>query len=200
MPNDRRHLIHVRTSMLEYVHTLKSDIPVSASVETVGSVPSSEQLEHIQNPSRYIQLDSGNHWYYELTGKRPSDLAYGEIAIAFRNGSERIYIRNSSNAVTEFRPWVDNKSVAYMFQAENDTLTTSDGTCTWEIPYADLKASGVNPDLASVTVREVATGKQTVPDAVFDDGAQAVRITLYSKNDISAGAYRALITGLNYGE
>ena len=73
-------------------------------------------------------------------------------------------------------------------------------TCTWEIPYASLKANGVSPGCASVALRETATGKQTVPDVVFDNNSQVVRIAIYSEADIAAGAYRAIITGLNYGE
>lgn len=198
MPNNRRHLIHVRTSQLQYVQINKADIPVSASVQSVDSVPEPGQIGN--NPSRYIQLSGGNHWYYELTGKRPSDLIYGEIAVAFPDGYERIYIKNSGGSVVEFRPWSAERTAAYMFQVENGTLTASGGTCTWEIPYADMKASGVSPSCASVAVRETSTGKQTVPDVVFDDGDQVARITLYSRSDIPTGSYRAIITGLNYGE
>lgn len=200
MPNNRRHLQHIRTSMLEYVQVNKADIPVSASVQQVDSVPTPSQLEGIQNPSRYVQLSGGNHWYYELTGKRPSDLAYGELAVAFRDGSERLYIKNSGGTTVEFRPWSFDRTAAYICRFDNPSLAPSGNTCTWEIPYASLKANGVSPGCASVALRETATGKQTVPDVVFDNNSQVVRIAIYSEADIAAGAYRAIITGLNYGE
>ena len=204
MPEDRRHLQHIRTIGLQYVPVDKGDIPVYASVSPSQSVPSPQEIaDDIADTgavASYIMVSSGGQTlYYELTGKQPTDLSFGEICVAYPPGNERIYIKNAVGDIVEFRPYSVDRTSAYMFQKDNGTLVSVGSVCTWEIGYDELKGCGVNPNFASVTMREVGTGKQTVPDVVFDDSAGKVKIDIYSETNIPSGSYRVVITGLNYG-
>lgn len=186
--------------MLQYVHVLKSDIPISATIQQVSSLPSPAQIGEMSHPSKYIKVTS-NNWYYELCGKKPENiLAYGELAIAYAPGYERLYILNGSNEIVEFRPYSIDKTAAHTVSFENDELTPTDGTCVWSIPFSDITGGGINPDYATIALREVQTGEQVVPDVVFDNISSALKITIYSRENIPSGRYRVIITGINYTE
>ena len=202
MADERRHLQHIRTTHLQYVQISNGDIPVYASVRTMLDVPSQHDIENMESPPMYIKVSSnGNYKYYELNGKQPSDLRFGEIGISYKDGHERIYIKNASGKIVEFRPYSVDVNSAYMFQKDNEQLTPSvDDVCTWEIGYNELRNKGVSPNCASVALRHIESGKQTVPDVVFDNENNLLKIFIYSETDIAAGEYRVIITGLNYGE
>ena len=186
--------------MLQYVHVLKSDIPINSSIQQLGSVPTPTQIAGMANPSKYIQVTT-NSWYYELCGKKPENiLAYGELAIAYAPGYERLYIVNGDNDIVEFRPYTVDKTSAHTVSFENDTLASSGGACVWSIPFSEITSGGINPDYATIALRNLQTGEQVVPDVVFDSNATALKITIYSRDDIPTGRYRAIITGINYTE
>lgn len=200
MANNRRHLVHVRTNMLQYVKITKSDVPVGATVTQVSSVPTPDSLVGVANPSEYIQVTT-NNWYYRLTGKQPENiLKYGEIAVSYSSGHERLYIQNESGSIVEFRPYEADKSVMYAYTAVNEVLTVSGDECTWYIPYTDLTETGISPSLSTVVLRDLTTGAQVVPDVVFDNSSSVIKITIYSKTNIASGRYRVIVSGLRYSE
>lgn len=194
-----KHIQLLKTSNITYTHVLKGDIPDNATVTTVASVPNNPS---VSSPS-YIQLDSGNHWYYMLTGKQPhpSSLKYGEVAVSYADGYERLYIKNSVGEIVEFEPANRRRNVVSNATFINDTLylVDSEGTeCRWDIPYADITEAGIGVSGAVVFLRENATGKQTVPDVVFNGVRHMVEITIYSTSNISPNTYTAIVMGSNY--
>lgn len=190
-----RHVQHIRTTDLEYTPIDRSIVPVNAVVLSTDTLPNPDG----GNAERYVVIGSQ---YYELTGKKPysADIKEGEIAVSFADGNERLFIKNSNGTIVEFRPYRTDRYVAYMFQKDNEVMNPIGSVCTWEIGYDELKDKGVSPNCASVALREVFTGKQTVPDVVFDENDNKVKIDIYSETQIGTGEYRVVITGLNYGE
>ena len=191
-----RHLIHLKTSNVEYVHVLKSDIPDGSTIVSVGSVPSNPTTS---SPT-YIQLNSGNRWYYQLSGKSPSlsSIQYGEIAVSYADGHERLFIKNTNDEIIEFEPVNRRRNVVNNATFLNPDLTVSNNECKWRIPYADVTSSGITIMGAVCFLREVSTGKQLIPDVVFDDINSVVEITIYSTSNIRRETYTAIIIGSNY--
>lgn len=191
-----RHVQHLKTSNLQYVNISKYSIPDGATVTQESSVP--------QNPTssspEYIQLSGGNHWYYRLVGKEPLPLSlqYGEIAVSYAEGYERLYIKNSNDDIIEFEPANRNKNLVSNATFLNGALTPSHDICKWTIPYTELADAGISSEAAMVFVREISTGKQLVPDVVFNDSDSQVEIYIYSTSNISANQYTAVVIGSNY--
>ena len=191
-----RHVIQLKTSNVEYTHVLKSDIPDGSTIVSVSSVPTNPTTS---SPT-YIQLNSGNRWYYQLSGKTPSlsSIQYGEIAVSYANGHERLFIKNSNDEIIEFEPSVRRRNVVNNVTFMNPDLTESNSECKWKIPYADITSAGITIMGAVCFLREVDTGKQLIPDVVFDDTNSVVEITIYSTTNIRRNTYTAIIIGSNY--
>ena len=191
-----RHVQHLKTSNVFYVHILKSDIPDGSTVTSVNSVPSDPK----PNSPTYIQLSSGNRWYYKLSGKSPatSSIQYGEIAVSYADGFERLFIKNSNNEIIEFEPASKRMNVVSNATFTNEILTTLNSTCTWGIPYNDIISAGIGIYGAVVFLRENETGRQLIPDVVFNNKDGYVYITIYSTTNIPAGKYTAIVMGSNY--
>lgn len=192
-----RHVQHLKTSNVSYVHILKSDVPDGSSVSRVSSIPSSPTT----SSPLYIQLTTGNRWYYKLSGKNPatSSLQYGEIAVSYADGFERLFIKNSNNEIIEFEP-ARRVNVVSNATFTNDLLEVEENgeECIWKIDYNDITAAGIGTFGAVVFLRENETGRQLIPDVVFDDENGVVNITIYSTADIDAGRYTAIVMGSNY--
>ena len=191
-----RHVIHLKTSNVEYVHVLKSDIPDGSTIVSVSSVPSNPTT----NSPTYIQLNSGNRWYYQLSGKSPalSSIQYGEIAVSYADGHERLFIKNTNDEIIEFEPVNRRRNVVNNATFLNPDLTVNNNECKWKIPYADVTSAGITIMGAVCFLREVSTGKQLIPDVVFDDRNSVVEITIYSTSNIRRETYTAIIIGSNY--
>lgn len=193
-----RHMQHLKTSNVSYVHILKSDIPDGTTVTRVESVPSNPTT----SSPLYIQLTTGNRWYYKLSGKSPavSSLQYGEIAVSYADGFERLFIKNSNNEIIEFEPVNRRVNVVSNATFTNGFLELegSEPECIWKIPYSDITDAGIGIFGAVVFLRENESGKQLIPDVFFNDNENAVVITLYSEEDIDANKYTAIVMGSNY--
>lgn len=191
-----RHVQQLKTSNVSYVHILKSDIPDGSTVTQVSSLPTSPTT----SSPLYIRMSTGNRWYYRLSGKKPvtASIQHGEIAVSYADGFERLYIKNSSNEIVEFEPAGRRRNMVSNATFTNEALTVSNSACTWEIPYADITDAGIGIYGAVVFVRENETGRQLIPDVVFDATHSVVVITLYSTANIAAGKYTAIVVGSNY--
>jgi len=195
--NVYRHLKHLKSSGLVYERILKYDIPDGVSISEVNEIP--------RNPTSlspvYIQTTT-NHWYYKLVGEPPvaSSLGYGEIAVSYSDGYERLYIKNSNDEIIEFEPANKRRNLLSNATFINGALTKdlNDNVCIWEISYSELTDAGINPVAASVFVREISTGKQLIPDVVFNDTDSVVEIYIYSTANIAASQYKAIVVGSNY--
>lgn len=195
--NIYRHLKHLKSSGLVYERILKYDIPDGVSISDVNEVPSAPtSLSPV-----YIQVTT-NHWYYKLVGEPPvaSSLGYGEIAVSYSDGYERLYIKNSNDEIIEFEPANKRRNLLSNATFINGALTKqlNDDVCIWEISYSELTEAGINPVAASVFVREISTGKQLIPDVVFNDTDSVVEIYIYSTANIAASQYKAIVVGSNY--
>lgn len=191
-----RHVKHLKTSNVSYVHVLKADIPDGTVVSSVSSIPSDPTV----NSPLYIQLTTGNRWYYKLSGKTPaiSSIQYGEIAVSYADGFERLFIKNSNNEIIEFEPANKRPNVVSNATFTNEYLESVNSECVWKISYTDITDAGIGIFGAVVFLRENKTGRQLIPDIVFNDDESVVIITLYSKNNIDPDEYTAIVMGSNY--
>lgn len=190
-----RHVQHLKTSNVFYTHVLKRDIPDGAVVEYVSSVPSNPE---VASPL-FIQLKEGNRWYYRLSGKTPatSSIQYGEIAVSYAKGYERLFIKNSKDEIIEFEPRRD-VNIVKNATFTNGFIESVDSECVWEIPYDDIISAGIGIYGAVVFLRENETGRQLIPDVVFDNNENIIRITIYSKESMEPNKYTAIVIGSNY--
>lgn len=190
-----KHLSHLFSEKLVYEHIRKAEIPDGVTVTQVSSVDS--------NPSiispEYIQY-LGNNWYYKLVGSKPqiTSLVDGEIAISNVQGFERLYIKNNADEIVEFRP-AGRLNTVYNATFTNPELTPNDSVCTWKIPYADVISAGIGVTGAMVVLRD-STGRQLVPDVLFDSGYNSIVISIYSTSTIPANEYTAIVMGSNYND
>jgi len=201
MSGINKHVQHIRTSSIEYVKILKENIPSTANIVQLTSVPTystiiSNETNGIENPI-YIQVTT-NNWYYKLVSKKPSidNLLYGEIAIAYKKGFETFFIKNSNNEIIEFLP-VNRLPYAKNAFFLNPILTPVNGVCSWNIKYDDIISHNINIDSAIAHLREISTGKQIIPDVTFDNTEKKVKILISSKQTIDAGSYKCIIFGDN---
>lgn len=191
-----KHLLHLSSQKLVYEQISKYKIPDGVTVtpvSTVDSEPTASSPEYIKH--------SGNNWYYRLVGSKPdyTSLEPGEIAIQTTAGFERLYIKNTNQQIVEFRP-AGRLNTVYNATFTNELLTESNSVCRWEIPYANIMNAGIGIYGAMVFLRENSTGRQLVPDVVFDTQNSKVVISLYSTTDIAAGSYTAIVMGSNYND
>lgn len=191
-----RHVQQLKTSNVSYVHVLKSEIPDGTTITSVGSVPSNPTT----SSPEYIQLSSGNRWYYRLSGRQPAlqSIQYGEIAVSYADGFERLFIKNSNDEIIEFEPANRRRNIVSNATFLNDALTCSNQECVWYIPYSDITSLGISIAGAVVFLRENDTGKQLIPDVVFDGTNNRVVITIFSTTNIAANKYTAIVIGSNY--
>ena len=201
MSGINKHVQHIRTSSIEYVKILKENIPSTANIVQLTSVPTystiiSNETNGIENPI-YIQVTT-NNWYYKLVSKKPSidNLLYGEIAIAYKKGFETFFIKNSNNEIIEFLP-VNRLPLTKNLFLFNTKLTPVNGVCSWNINYDDIISNNIDIDSAVVHLREISTGKQIIPDVTFDNVGKKVQILISSKQNIEAGSYKCIIIGNN---
>lgn len=191
----QKHLSHLISNKLVYKNIRKAEIPDGVTVTQVSFVDSNPS---ILSPE-YIQ-DLGNNWYYKLVGSKPlvTSLVEGEIAISNTAGFERLYIKNTNDEIVEFRP-AGRLNTVYNATFTNPVLTPSNSVCTWEIPYADIILEGIGVTGAMVVLRD-STGRQLVPDVLFDSTNQKVVISIYSASQIPADEYTAIVMGSNYND
>lgn len=190
-----RHVKHLKTSNVYYKHVLKSEIPDGTVITYLYSIPSNPKV----NSPLYIHLLTGNRWYYKLSGKIPatSNIQYGEIAVSYAEGFERLFIKNSNNEIIEFEP-AKRVNVVSNATFTNELLEPVDSECVWKIPYKEIISAGIGIYGAVVFLRETETGKQIIPDVVFSSANESIIITLYSKKSIKENAYTAIVMGSNY--
>lgn len=192
----KRHVSHLLTENLVYEFIKKKNVPDGITPVGVSSVPA--------NPSsgsdEYIKRTTDNK-YFKLVGKKPhpSSIIEGEIAISTAKGFERLYIKNNENEIVEFKP-AGRLDEVYNATFTNEPMTPSNSTCVWEIPYSDIIEAGIGIYGAMVFLRENATGRQLVPDVVFDGQNESVLISIYSTTNIAAGKYTAIVMGSNYND
>lgn len=190
-----RHISHLVSNKLVYKNIRKTEIPDGVEVVQVSTLDSNPT---VLSPE-YIQT-LGNYWYYKLVGSKPlfTSLVEGEIAISNAAGYERLYIRNTADEIVEFRP-SGRLNTVYNATFTNPILTPSDSVCTWEIPYANIISEGIGITGAMVVLRD-STGRQLVPDVLFDSGNSNVVISIYSTSNIPANEYTAIVMGSNYND
>lgn len=190
-----KHLSHLVSHNLEYKFIYKVEIPDGVNISTVSSVPS----DPTSSSPEYIRV-TGNGWYYKLVSSKPlhTSLMEGEIAISNTAGFERLYIKNTNEEIVEFRP-AGRLNTVYNATFTNPVLTPSNSVCTWEIPYADVISAGIGVTGAMVVLRD-STGRQLVPDVLFDSTNQKVVISIYSASQIPANVYTAIVMGSNYND
>lgn len=190
-----KHLLHLHSANLKYIHVLKVEIPDGVTVTPVSAL----DLNPTPSSPEYVK-HSGNNNYYRLVGCSPSatSIAESEIAIQSTAGFERLYIKNTANQIVEFRP-AGRLNTVYNATFKNPALTQSNSTCVWEIPYSDIIDAGIGVSGAVVFLRDT-SGKQLIPDVVFDGPNQKVIITIYSTTNIGAGEYTAIVFGSNYND
>lgn len=189
-----KHLSHLVSNRLEYKHIYKVEIPDGVTVTQTSTIPS----EPTSSSPEYIQIANNN--YYKLTGSKPlhTSLVEGEIAISNTAGFERLYIKNTNSEIVEFRP-AGRLNTVYNATFTNPALTPSNSVCTWGIPYADVISAGIGVTGAMVVLRD-STGRQLVPDVLFDSTNQKVVISIYSASQIQADEYTAIVMGSNYND
>lgn len=190
-----RHLSHLVSEKLVYEHIYKTEIPDGVTVTQVSSVDSNPTT----SSPEYIQ-DLGNNWYYKLVGSKPhyTSLVNGEIAISNVKGFERLYIKNNEDEIVEFRP-AGRLNTVYNATFTNPELTPDNSVCTWKIPYEDVISAGIGVTGAMVVLRD-STGRQLVPDVLFDSGYNSIVISIYSTSTIPANEYTAIVMGSNYND
>ena len=202
MPSERRHLQHVKTEMKQHVSIPLAQIPVNESIRDVARVPTPQQIADQASPYQYVH-ENNSVRYYELTGKLPQDLEFGEIAVAYSSGYERLFIKNSSNEIVEFRPYkVDTSKIKMGGMSNDETIIRSeDGYCTITYPYDTIgKLTGVNPAQYSVcVVREIASGMQrNDAEIVFDNENRVLTIRIPSDDDFAGGGLAFIFIGSPY--
>ena len=193
----------LRTSSIEYVNINSSIIPVSASITTVDTIPTIDEINVMVNPPEYIYMPSEDK-YYQLKGKRPNpeNMEYGELAICFKKGYENLMFKNNNNDIIEFNPQTNNNNlnVGGTYTIYNPAIAYNDSyTYTWKIPYTSLMTNKIFIDTCTVSVREVATGKQILADITFNSTDETIDIVLTSTNSngLLENEYVALCTVLH---
>ena len=104
------------------------------TIELIESLPTVDEVNILDNPSRYIKISDGNetYKYYELLGKKPNEelLDYGEIAVSYGKDTEGIIFKNSNNELVEINPNIRGKVYEILStldsektgSSENDTI------------------------------------------------------------------------------
>ena len=77
----------------------------------------------------------------------------------------------------------------------NGQMTPQDSVCVWTIPYSDITAAGISSAGAVVFLRETSTGKQLIPDVVFNDSQNRIEIRIYSASTVAQSTYLAIVIG-----
>ena len=151
----------------------------------------------------YIKASTADDSYNSVLG--PSDLTFNAT-----NGTTVLYPNtNLSSDITLNLP-VSSGTLALTtdiyptaicyFKTSNSQLTTSLGSCTWEIPASTFSSqypTGKTADFttAIVSVREVSTGAEVYTEVNY--AANTLTIKINSDSNIAANTYVAVIhTGL----
>lgn len=147
-----RKIQHLRTSISQYVEIEKGMILDINNVPSYNSVPTSQDLLGITNPSKYIFIPSTNK-YYALQGKKPEAqiLDYGEIAISYGKDNESIYLKNSNNEIIEISADVTKQIVNILRGLSgSNTGTSDDGNI-------EITVKQTNGKITDITVTETIT-------------------------------------------
>lgn len=83
----------------------------------------------------------------------------------------------------------------YKIKTINPHLNSDGTTCIWKINYDILRSNNIEIDTAVVSLREITTGKQVIPDVTFREDEQVIEISFYSVEDIEENKYLAIIIG-----
>lgn len=195
--NIGRHLQHQRTDNVEYTEIPFEKIPSVAEIRTLDEVPEIGRGTDVRELPKYILVGGS---YYVLVGMRPDaeTLLDGEVAVSMKKGFESIFIRNSDGEIVEFRPVGSEADSVVKLVVENPELECVDGECVWHIAHVSLKSKGIDPENASVTVRERESGRIVVADVRFgvwdmSSGEECVGVYFDSNADIPEGSYSATI-------
>lgn len=150
MPSARRHLQHIKTEMKQYTRMYSPLIPTSVGYSVANVVPQPQDLVNVHNPSRFLRNISTNpNSYYELTGKQPTDLELGEIAVSYSKGCERLFIKNSDGEIVEFRPYQqpdEELAVIKSIEIPFEKVTVVNNICELVVTYDDITAIGIWPN------------------------------------------------------
>lgn len=137
-----KHLQHLRSRLCEYKQIRKDEIPSGVTIESKSSIPTSAEIlelfkQNIQ-PAEYIQVTT-NNWYYQLEGKAPSPeiVLYGELAVSYQKGYERVFFKNSENELVSLQP-----------------ITYTDSTVKGESTNIDVEVKQENGKLTNVIVTD----------------------------------------------
>lgn len=137
-----KHLQHLRSRLCEYKQIRKEEIPTGSTVVLMDSIPTSAELKdsfdnNIQ-PAEYIQVTT-NNWYYQLDGKAPSTdiLLYGELAVSYQKGYEKVFFKNSENELVSLQP-----------------ITNTDSTVIGESNNVDVEVKQENGKITNVVVTD----------------------------------------------
>ena len=203
MSTQKKHLKHLRTSAIDYININVSEIPLTSIITSFDSIPTQEEVRNMVNPPEYIYIPSEDK-YYQLKGKQPSidNIEFGELAISFSEGYESIMFKNKNNKIVEIKPQTNNNNlnVGGTYTIYNPAIAYNDSyTYTWKIPYTSLMTNKIFIDTCSVSVREVATGKQILADITFNSTDETIDIVLTSTNSngLLENEYVALCTVLH---
>lgn len=203
MSTQKKHLKHLRTSAIDYININVSEIPLTSIITSFDSIPTQEEVRNMVNPPEYIYIPSEDK-YYQLKGKQPSidSIEFGELAISFSEGYESIMFKNKNNKIVEIKPQTNNNNlnVGGTYTIYNPAIAYNDSyTYTWKIPYTSLMTNKIFIDTCTVSVREVATGKQILADITFNSTDETIDIVLTSTNSngLLENEYVALCTVLH---
>lgn len=203
MSNQLKHVKHLRTSAIEYVNINVSSIPLTTSITSLDTIPTTSEIIHMVNPPQYIYIPSEDK-YYQLKGKQPNVdiLEFGEIAISFSEGYESIMFKNKNNKIVELTPNTnkDYTNVGGTYTIYNPAMPYNDTyEYTWKIPYTELMSNQILIDTCTVSLKEVATGKQVIGDITFNSADETIDIVLTSTNPngLLENEYVALCTVLH---
>lgn len=168
-----KHLQHLRSRLCEYKQIRKEEIPSGVSIEVKSSIPTSAEIlelfkQNIQ-PAEYIQV-STNNWYYQLEGKAPSTdvLLYGELAVSYQKGYERVFFKNSENELVSLQP-LPNTSI--LTEGENVDI---------EIIQQEGKITAVNvTDNTNEAIQEAINATLNTMDSSAKGSSDNVTVEVY---------------------
>ena len=113
--------------------------------------------------------------------------------------------KNSQGGLVEITPTVEDKNLLRKIEIKNPQLTIEDNKedeeniKIWKIPYTYLKENYVYQMGAVVFLRNLANGKQTIPDVTFNDKDENVEIEIYTNDDnIYEDTYLCVIIGSKF--
>ena len=122
--------------------------------------------------------------FVDISGKQDIITDLGTIRSGAALGSTALQSISSSDVTTAL-----GYTPCKRISATNSALTSSNGVCTWNIPNTLATAD------VQVSVYEVGSNSNTIVYPAVEANANTVTVSLLSTENISAGAYKAVIAG-----